>query len=368
MKTARTYFADESEALQEFSYDAWGNSRDPYTWRGTTTTHCMFDRGFTGHEMLYDFGLINMNGRMYDPVMSSFLSVDRYVQNPSNSQNFNRYSYCLNNPLKYTDPSGWQMIGGNMPKPFSWGFGSNVVYEPRDLGLRQLPEENIGICFPEDPEKSGGGPAFNGCWYINSDGNLDYVFGVSTQAELDEYGPEYGVYGTVIGPSFKDENYYYSILGYKVDLNEENGLAAEIAQKIDDALVKYAEFGWRIAIDGNSIQEYTNFSSEKAPFQTDIFGLSYNSIRTFNVGPAQCHYIIFNNAAAMQAKLDHIPTGDVANSSNGRGTQQEWINGVELQFVNSITTSQMSNYTVSLVFPLQSYKKGFLSRYNCFWL
>ena len=34
MKTARTYFADEGEALQKFSYDAWGNSRDPYTWAG----------------------------------------------------------------------------------------------------------------------------------------------------------------------------------------------------------------------------------------------------------------------------------------------------------------------------------------------
>ena len=46
--------------------------------------------------------------RMYDPVMSSFLSVDRYVQDPSNSQNFNWYAYCLNNPLRFTDPSGWQ--------------------------------------------------------------------------------------------------------------------------------------------------------------------------------------------------------------------------------------------------------------------
>lgn len=47
-----------------------------------------------------------MNGRMYDPVLSSFLSVDQYVQNPSNSQNFNRYAYCLNNPLRYVDPNG----------------------------------------------------------------------------------------------------------------------------------------------------------------------------------------------------------------------------------------------------------------------
>ena len=132
METARTYFADEGEALQQFSYDAWGNSRDPYTWTGANTTHCMFDRGFTGHEMLYDFGLINMNGRMYDPVMSSFLSVDRYVQNPSNSQNFNRYSYCLNNPLKYVDPSGWYMNKPYMASYPAWGDGMNQLLEPRD--------------------------------------------------------------------------------------------------------------------------------------------------------------------------------------------------------------------------------------------
>ena len=106
METARTYLYDKSEALQEFSYDAWGNRRDPYTWTGSIAQLPMFDRGFTGHEHLFSFGLINMNGRMYDPVMSSFLSVDSYVQSPENSQNFNRYAYCLNNPLKYTDPDG----------------------------------------------------------------------------------------------------------------------------------------------------------------------------------------------------------------------------------------------------------------------
>ena len=92
--------------VQELSYDAWGNLRNPTTWSGSFTGTPLIDRGFTGHEHLYGFGLINMNGRMYDPVMSSFLSVDSYVQDPENSQNFNRYAYCFNNPLKYTDPSG----------------------------------------------------------------------------------------------------------------------------------------------------------------------------------------------------------------------------------------------------------------------
>ena len=89
--------------LQELSYDAWGNLRNPTTWSGSFTGTPLIDRGFTGHEHLYGFGLINMNGRMYDPVMSTFLSVDSYVQDPENSQNFNRYAYCLNNPLRYTD-------------------------------------------------------------------------------------------------------------------------------------------------------------------------------------------------------------------------------------------------------------------------
>jgi hypothetical protein len=47
-----------------------------------------------------------MNGRLYDPVLGRFLSPDNYVQAPDFTQNFNRYSYVLNNPLKYTDPSG----------------------------------------------------------------------------------------------------------------------------------------------------------------------------------------------------------------------------------------------------------------------
>ena len=56
--------------------------------------------------MMPNFGLINMNGRLYDPYLARFLSPDNYVQLPDFSQSFNRYSYCLNNPLKYTDPSG----------------------------------------------------------------------------------------------------------------------------------------------------------------------------------------------------------------------------------------------------------------------
>jgi len=91
---------DESgRKVFEATYDAWGK-------QNITTNKIGFIRGYTGHEMLTEFELVNMNGRIYDPVTSRFLSPDNYVQMPENSQSFNRYTYCLNNPLKYTDPDG----------------------------------------------------------------------------------------------------------------------------------------------------------------------------------------------------------------------------------------------------------------------
>jgi len=89
------------------NFDAWGRKRNPQTWAYTDIpTYFPLDRGFTGHEHLDKFDLINMNGRMYDASLCRFLSPDPYVQMPDYSQNFNRYSYALNNPLLYTDPSG----------------------------------------------------------------------------------------------------------------------------------------------------------------------------------------------------------------------------------------------------------------------
>ncbi len=79
---------------------------DPWGVQVVNRNDINFARGYCGHEMLNDFQLINMNGRMYDPVLGRFLSPDNYVQMPTSAQGFNRYSYCLNNPLKYIDPDG----------------------------------------------------------------------------------------------------------------------------------------------------------------------------------------------------------------------------------------------------------------------
>ncbi|MGB4655801.1 MAG: hypothetical protein WBH98_10270, partial [Bacteroidales bacterium] len=53
------------------AYDPWGKRRNPSDWSyNNVPTTYMFDRGYTGHEMLDAFGLINMNGRVYDPLIA----------------------------------------------------------------------------------------------------------------------------------------------------------------------------------------------------------------------------------------------------------------------------------------------------------
>ena len=57
--------------------------------------------------MIPEVGLIHMNGRVYDPILSRFVSADPHIQAEKNSQSYNRYTYVINNPLSYSDPSGF---------------------------------------------------------------------------------------------------------------------------------------------------------------------------------------------------------------------------------------------------------------------
>jgi RHS repeat-associated protein len=56
-------------------------------------------------EILYR--VIHMNGRVYDPTLGRMLQADPFIQSPGNTQSYNRYTYALNNPHRYTDPSGY---------------------------------------------------------------------------------------------------------------------------------------------------------------------------------------------------------------------------------------------------------------------
>ncbi|MCG9684028.1 FG-GAP-like repeat-containing protein [Vibrio sp. Isolate23] len=96
--------------VERRSYDTWGKQRN-VAWSDNgpleVVQNAITNRGYTGHEDITEVGLVHMNGRVYDQELGRFISPDPFVQQLYTVGSFNRYSYVLNNPLSYTDPSGY---------------------------------------------------------------------------------------------------------------------------------------------------------------------------------------------------------------------------------------------------------------------
>ncbi|WP_237319182.1 RHS repeat-associated core domain-containing protein [Vibrio sp. J1-1] len=102
--------------VEKRSYDTWGKQRH-VQWQDKSAASvvqaAITNRGYTGHEEIVEVGLIHMNGRVYDQDLGRFTSADPLVQSPYVVNSFNRYSYVMNNPLKYTDPTGLSAEGSD---------------------------------------------------------------------------------------------------------------------------------------------------------------------------------------------------------------------------------------------------------------
>jgi len=125
--------------VERMSYTSFGDRRQG-DWRAnqnnnTTTNYTnellakFTNRGYTGHEHIDEMNLIHMNGRVYDPQIGRFLSADPIIQHPYKSQSYNRYSYVLNNPHKYTDPSGFCDDSDGDGDDDGDGFGDDSGYD-----------------------------------------------------------------------------------------------------------------------------------------------------------------------------------------------------------------------------------------------
>ena len=126
--------SSDGTLVAEYSYDPWGRLRNPETlaiYTPDNEPQLILGRGYTGHEHLQGLGLINMNARLYDPLLGRFLSPDPYIQAPDFTQNFNRYSYALNNPLKYTDKNGEFLLSTVLLCNFL-GLGNLVTHAIRE--------------------------------------------------------------------------------------------------------------------------------------------------------------------------------------------------------------------------------------------
>jgi RHS repeat-associated protein len=162
------------------NFDAWGRNRNPADWTYTNVPSSGLPwlyRGYTGHEMLPQFALINMNGRLYDPLLGRMLRPDNVIHDPSNTQSYNRYSYVSNNPTKYTDPTGWD-------------FGDGQSYEDWIGGIVQ----SGGGAYLGDGFQ-GSGPSFSSQGYMTA--------GVTTYSPNGAYVPNAQL---LSGESSPDDN------------------------------------------------------------------------------------------------------------------------------------------------------------------
>ena len=196
-----TVITGEHQAvIERLAYDAWGKRRQPSAAQtvsqltaGTTL------RGFTGHEMLDSVSLIHMNGRIYDPHLGRFLSADPTVQFPGYSQSYNRYSYVLNNPLSYTDPSGFGILGffkgiGKLVKGVARFIGKVVRFLATNRIVQSLRTIAAGIaCGPPCAAAAAGAhTAINGGGIGDIFKSMAITF-ASAQAFGELHQMEYGV-------------------------------------------------------------------------------------------------------------------------------------------------------------------------------
>ena len=201
---------DVGAVIGRRSYDAWGRERSAMDWTSDASANTVpvwLYRGYTSHEMLPSFKLINMNGRLYDNKLGRMLSIDNYAGQDGSSQSFNRYSYVLNNPLMYTDPSGedpssillacefgcnWgvltQFAGAGIGTylGLTKGVNSNYIDNANVLGTGN----SVGNYSLPDPINPGRGQGVNAPYLYNITRNLrhkgmlytyDYIFNPDKQ-------------------------------------------------------------------------------------------------------------------------------------------------------------------------------------------
>ncbi|KAA3635988.1 MAG: RHS repeat-associated core domain-containing protein, partial [Armatimonadetes bacterium] len=95
--TPHTTWTPDTGETNRRLHQTWGSVRHD---DGLDNTH-----SYTAQDQ-DPTALMHYNARNYDPTIGRFISPDTIIPNPTNPQDFNRYSYVGNNPTNYTDPTG----------------------------------------------------------------------------------------------------------------------------------------------------------------------------------------------------------------------------------------------------------------------
>jgi RHS repeat-associated protein len=156
--------------VQTEKYDPYGSRVSPGDGEvAVSASPFDFRMGFTGHDHDDDVDLIDMIGRVYDPVQQRFLSMDPPAPDFIDGQSMNPYAYVRNNPLNATDPTGYYatMLDGFVPVTLYGGdlglsSNANVMVAPGDPNVGYL-VITIVIPYGELPGEIQGPSGQGGC-------------------------------------------------------------------------------------------------------------------------------------------------------------------------------------------------------------
>jgi RHS repeat-associated protein len=173
---------------EQLAYEPFGKRRNAngVTDANGTLAASTTARGFTEHEQLDEVGLINMNGRVFDPAISRFLSADPGIQAPQFMQDYNRYSYTVNNPMRFYDPSGFDIAVDcddcGSPWGGSWGSsGSSSGSSSYYYGYNYNSYSGYGSGYSSSITLS----TANAYSYQNPLGGLGFSLNANTYGSID---------------------------------------------------------------------------------------------------------------------------------------------------------------------------------------
>jgi hypothetical protein len=279
-----------------------------------------------------------MNGRVYDARLGRFLSPDPYVQSPF-SQSFNRYSYVVNNPLKYIDPDGYRRQPrtranpDELPPPqnnIGGGFINNNPnspgYYPPIGGAFSSISGNIG-----DPFSIGWGSWVNSFGKYTYHQSLNLRFWNSLTSQILNYGNEYIVtpiraLGRItfvgsFGPLGKGRFFSNGAISFE---NPTSGVHLSVANVVSS----------RVAANGgggvNPASAYWHYKfGEKADYHVDISQVNWSmlsakdfpdgvgsirQINIFNIKPFSTAGIVFGDIRLQYLGNNQIKVADVFGS------------------------------------------------------
>jgi len=261
---------ENGTVVEQYAYDPWGNRRNPADWTASDTrTSWRLNSGYTGHEHLDAFAIINMNGRVYDPLTGMFFSPDPQLQDPGNWMNYNRYGYCYNNPLLYTDPSGEFLTWSISKHGFSIGINGTPAGLPYGAGINIGWDDGFSLGGYVEVGPRVGGTGFGSGATISQ--SLDFNFknkDWSTSTSAGGYA-SLGSFNAGANMSFTNDmtnNSSYSSWGVSVGIgisNQQGGLGVNVG---------YGSNGFTYGIGGYYNAPIYNSNPQTSDLEEDEYG------------------------------------------------------------------------------------------------